>query len=739
MKKIDLQNQISKLQGIAMLRDQQHRILHLIATGHSLARVLDELAHVVIGLFPPSLCVVMTYDQRNDCLRIGAAPKVDAKILQLLDGIAIAPHSSSFSAAAFHLKTIIVTDITKDETCGETRKLALRAGYRACWTHPIVSPEGELLGVIGMYHKEARRPTEKELKFIVDVSDLAAIAIGRDQAERRMGILSSAVEQTDDAIIITDKAGFIEYANPANERVTGYRSEEIIGRKTNIVKSGQHDTAFYTELWDTIRRGNAFRAIFINRRKDQELYYEAKTITPITDGHGHIVHFVSTGKDITAHMEIQERLSHLAHYDTLTDLGNRVLLRNRLDAAIEQAQRNGHLVALLYLDLDRFKTINESLGHSIGDNLLKAVGQRLHDCIRKGDTIARLGGDEFTVLLPFVHDVGAPAHVARNLLEALRPPVAVDGHEVFISASIGITVYPDDGQSAETLLKNADLAMYRAKSTGGDSYEFFTEDMTLLTVKRLDMEHKLRYALERNEFSLHYQPRADIQSGKVCGLEALLRWQQPELGSLAPAEFIPVLEDTGLIIPVGEWIIQSVCAYAQSLRRAGFDALRFAINLSPRQFRDKSLVGSIRQSLQDSGLDHRYLELELTENLLIENIDTTIAMLNELHDLGIHISIDDFGTGYSSLAYLKRFPIDTVKIDRTFVRDVVTDVDDKAIVNAIIGMSRSLGFSVTAEGVETKEQLEFLRLQGCNELQGFFLSPPLNTEDLERWLSRFGS
>ena len=393
------------------------------------------------------------------------------------------------------------------------------------------------------------------------------------------------------------------------------------------------------------------------------------------------------------------------------------------------------MVALLYLDLDRFKNINDSLGHSVGDSLLKVVGQRLHDCIRKGDTIARLGGDEFTILLPVVSDVAMPAHVAQKLIESLRPPISIDGREIFINASIGITIYPGDGKTAEDLLKNADLAMYRAKNTGGDTYEFFTEDMTVQMVKRLDMENKLRYALERNEFSLHYQPRADIQSGEICGLEALLRWQQPELGAVSPVDFIPVLEDMGLIIPVGEWVIRTACAYAQRLREEGLGRLRVAINLSARQFRDKNLVKFIAKCMQDTKLEGSDLELEITESILVEHVDTTIVMLKQLHGMGIHISIDDFGTGYSSLAYIKRFPINTLKIDRTFVRDITTDADDKAIVTAIISMSRSLGYSVTAEGVETKEQLAFLRMQGCDELQGYFLSRPLSTGDLETWLS----
>jgi diguanylate cyclase (GGDEF)-like protein/PAS domain S-box-containing protein len=738
MNETDLRHEIAKLKRVEVLQGQQQQILRLIATGHPLAQILDNLACVVVELFPPSLCVVLVYDERNECLRLGAAPGVVNEIRQILDGASVAPYANTFAAAAFRRETVIVTDIAVDETCGESREQALRAGYKSCWAHPILSPGGHLLGVIGMYHRELRAPSDEELGFIIDVSDLVGIAIGRDQAERRMRTLTSAVEQTDDAVVITDIEGTIEYVNPAHERTSGYSSKEVLGGKPSIVKSGQHDMAFYQKLWGTIKRGDVFRELFINRRKDGALYYEEKTITPVRDEHGKLVHFVSTGKDISKRMEAQERLSHMAHHDVLTDLGNRALMCDHLNEALLQAQRNDHMVALLYLDLDRFKTINDSLGHSVGDALLKVVGHRLQDCLRKGDTIARLGGDEFTVLLPNINHVSAPAYVAQNLLEALHPPVVIEGHELFVNSSIGITIYPDDGKTADDLLKNADLAMYRAKSAGGGTYEFFTEDMTIQTVKRLDMEHKLRYALERNEFCLHYQPRADMQSGEICCLEALLRWHQPELGIVEPVEFIPVLEETGLIIAVGEWVIRTACSYAQTLRTAGMETLRVAVNLSARQFRDRNFVDLVKRCLQDSGLDGAHLELEITESLLIENIDSTIAMLNELHGMGIHISIDDFGTGYSSLAYLKRFPIDTLKIDRVFVRDITTDVDDKAIVTAIISMSRSLGYSVTAEGVDTKEQLTFLRLQGCDELQGYYLSPPLSTGELEMWLGEQG-
>ena len=331
-----------------------------------------------------------------------------------------------------------------------------------------------------------------------------------------------------------------------------------------------------------------------------------------------------------------------------------------------------------------------------------------------------------------------PAHVATNLLGALHPPFVFDGHEVFETASIGITIYPSDSTDAGELLKNADLAMYRAKSRGGDAYEFYAREMTAQTAQRLDMENKLRHAIERNEFCLHYQPRANIHSGEIAAFEALLRWRQPELGSVGPDVFVPVLEETGLIGPVGEWVLRTACSYVRQMKDSGRDTLRVAVNLSARQFRDKDLVKSIARILQDTGLEGRDLELEITESLLVENIDTTTAMLNELHAMGIQISIDDFGTGYASMAYIKRFPIDTLKIDRAFIRDLTTDADDRSIVTAIIAMARSLGYSVVAEGVETKEQLAFLRLQGCDELQGYFLSRPLNGEALDAWLALHG-
>lgn len=737
MTEANLQREIHRRQRVEALQGSQQSILRLVATGCPLAQVLSALVDAAEVLFSPSICAVLVYDQRDDCLKIGSAPSIDQEVLLLLDETPLASNLSSFSAAAYYRKTVIVTDIVKDETCGASREAALRAGYRSCWAHPALSPDGRLLGVIGMYHHEARAPSEEEMRYIVDLSDLAGIAIGHEQAERRMRLLSIALEQTDDAVMIMDDEGAIEYVNPAYERISGYSRNEVMGKTLELSNQEFHESGFDTKLWDTIRGGKAFRDVFVNRRHDGELYYEEKTITPFKDEQDNVTHFVATGKDITQHMKTQQRLHFLAHHDALTGLANRALLFDHLNNALAQSERSENMVALLYLDLDRFKNVNDGLGHSTGDRLLKAIAERLRRCVREADTISRLGGDEFVILLPSTKDVDEPAHVAQNLIEALRAPFAIGNNpELFATASIGIAIFPIDGEDTETLLRNADLAMYRAKSRGGDVYEFYAQYMTAQTSRHLDMEHKLRFALERNELSLRYQPRINARTGKICAVEALLRWTNPELGDVSPVDFIPVLEETGLIKSVGRWVIQNACQCAQRLQQTGLNGLRVSINLSPRQLHDSGLVTFISECLEKFNLDRHCLELEITEGLLIKNVSTTITILDALHDQGVHISIDDFGTGYSSLAYLKRFPIDSLKIDRAFIRDITTSADDKAIVTAIIAMACTLGYSTTAEGVETVEQAELLRGLGSDELQGFYFSRPMRAVHLEEWISQ---
>lgn len=418
-------------------------------------------------------------------------------------------------------------------------------------------------------------------------------------------------------------------------------------------------------------------------------------------------------------------LNHLAYHDALTDLPNRILFEDRLTQALSQVHRNRQTLGMLFLSLDRFKKVNDTLGHALGYKLLKEVAERLSNCVVEGDTVARFEGDEFALLLTHVNGTEDVIEIAVAVNEALNLPFTLDGNELFITTSIGISLCPDDGTDASTLMKNAGAAIYRAKQQGGGNYQFYTADMNAKALKRLELENSLRRALERKEFEVYYQPQVDINTGQVAGMEALVRWRHPELGIISPAEFIPLAEDTGLIVPIGEWVLRTACAQIKSWQDEGVARLRVAVNLSARQFQQQNLADMVIEILNETSLDPQHLELELTESSIMENAESAVETLRQFKNKGVRISIDDFGTGYSSLGYLKRLPIDILKIDRSFVRDVNTDSDDGALVMAIITLAHNLRLKVIAEGVETEEQLRFLHLLRCDEWQGFLFSKPL--------------
>jgi diguanylate cyclase (GGDEF)-like protein len=433
-----------------------------------------------------------------------------------------------------------------------------------------------------------------------------------------------------------------------------------------------------------------------------------------------------------------QRVVHMAHHDALTGLPNRTLFADRVGQAIARAHRRDGKIAVLFLDLDRFKNVNDSLGHAIGDLLLTAVAERLTNCLREEDTAARLGGDEFIISLPDVADAGEAAHVAARILAELAKPFTIANHQLHADGSIGIALYPADGDTAETLMRNADTAMYHAKESGRANYQFFSAQMTERVSRRLSTETDLRRALERGEFALHYQPLIDLAAGRVSGAEALLRWPQNEHRLMSPTEFIPIAEDTGLIIPLGEWVLLEACSQAQ-VWQARHPGLKISVNLSARQFRQKDLIGMIERVLGETGLPPALLELELTESMLMHHAEETIGILTRLDEMGVRLAIDDFGTGYSSLSYLKRFPIHSLKIDRSFVRDISTDPDDAAIVTAIVAMARSLNLDVTAEGVETDEQAAFLRSLACHHAQGYHFGRPMSAQEFAARLALGGT
>ena len=556
----------------------------------------------------------------------------------------------------------------------------------------------------------------------------------RKQAQTQMQKLSHALEQTADVVQIADRNGAIEYVNATFERVTGYTSAEAVGRKTNLLKSGRQSPGFYDNLWKTILAGNVFSDVFINRRKDGSLYYEEKTITPLKDDDGRITHFVATGKDISERIQTQERLAYMAQHDPLTDLPNRALLLDRLKQSLAGARWRERRAAVLFVDLDRFKTINDTLGHEVGDRLLRQLAERFQRSVRDGDTVARFGGDEFVILLDDVASEEDVSGVAQKVLQALAPPFQVDHQTLYVTASIGVSLFPNDGEDASTLLKNADIAMYRAKELGKNTYQYYSADMSSRAFERLTLESNLRRALEQGEFRLYYQPQVDVTTGAIVGVEALLRWQHPEFGLVMPNDFISLLEETGLIVPTGEWILDTACAQLVAWHALGWPRLRLAVNLSPRQFQTQNFTAVVKQAIDRFDGDPGRLELEITEGMLLRHAPVTVETLETLHMLGVRMAIDDFGTGYSSLSYLRRLPIDTLKIDRTFVRDIPHDPDDSAITVAIMALAQSLKLEMIAEGVENTAQRDFLQTRGCNLMQGFLFSRPLPAEEITRLL-----
>ncbi len=676
-------------------------------------------------------------------------------------------------------------------------------------------------------------------------------------ANQRLLLQAAALQAAANSIVITDNQGTILWTNHAFSQLTGYGSEEALGKNPRLLKSGKENSAFYAKMWGTITSGQTWQGEIINRRKDGSLYTEDMTITPVRNGNGPISHYVAikqditsrkvaedrlrraeekyrsifedavigifqttpegrpvsinramarihgydspeqllaeisnvgrqlfvdpnastelsraleqdrtlhsaelqvysrdgskkwllanvrgvsnadgrvvlhegTVEDITERKAAEQRVQFLAYYDALTELPNRALLRDRILVALASARRHHEKVALLFLDLDHFKTINDSLGHSVGDLLLKEVAERLKKWTRAPDTVARLGGDEFLVLMTAIHDTADALEVADRIVKSMATEFVIQGHSLNVTCSLGISIFPDNGEDIEALFKHADLAMYSAKEHGRNTIQVFTQEMNVQAMERMTLESSLRLAVERNELYLVYQPQEDLATGEIIGCEALLRWKHPDLGLVSPSKFIPVAESSGLIMPIGEWVLKTACVQARQWQNEGLPALPVAVNVSAVQFRQKGFLRLIETVLSETGLSPQYLELELTESLILSNANVVLSMLRQLKEMGVRLSIDDFGTGYSSLSYLKQFPVYKLKIDGSFVRDVSVDMDDAAIISSILSMAKNLGLKVVAECVENEEQVSFLRAHSCDEIQGYYFSEPLRPDD----------
>ena len=725
------------LQKLETRLSLQNQLLSGLAAGYRGDRVPDLAASArrvaeagARGLAVPR-CSVWLFDAARAALR--CADLYDARSGEhAARGELLAGAYPRYFAALETSRTLAAVDCRADERTRELAHYLDEHGIASMLDAPIVVG-GRLVGIVCHESFAARRWTPEDESFAGAMAEHMALTlegVERVKAEDRLRMVASALENTLESVMITAKSREIVFVNAAYSAMTGYSREETLGRTPEFLRSGMHPQSFYDRMWEEMRRGGRWKGEIWSRRKNGDVYPALFSISAVTGEDGQPSHFVSVFNDISHHKDYEQRLEFLAHHDALTLLPNRVLFQERCASSLSRARRLGHSVAILFVDLDRFKTVNDSLGHAVGDQLLKGVAERFGSQLRASDTVARLGGDEFAILLDDLPNSHGAAVAAQKLLEALAKPFRIGAHELFTTASIGISCFPQDGGSIEDLLRNADAAMYRAKEHGRNVYQYFSSDMNAQAFESLMMANSLRQALERDQLRVVYQPVVDLGTGAIASVEALLRWHHPEHGEIGPDRFIPVAEGTGMIASLGSFVTHAALAQLRKWRDAGLRDLRISVNVSARQLARPEFVGEVAEALARHGVPPEHLVLELTETAVMQSPERMRRMLVQLAELGVKIAIDDFGTGYSSLAYLKQFPIHALKIDKSFVAGIPGDADDTAIVRAVVAMGRALGLHMVAEGVETEAQRDFLAAEGCQLGQGWHFGRPMPAEQV---------
>ncbi|RKP56017.1 EAL domain-containing protein [Pararobbsia silviterrae] len=727
----------------------EQSVLRLIARNTPLPELLAEVCRRAESLLGEgAACTIMVVDDDGVHLRIGAAPSLPESYSSAIDGTVVGPQAGSCGTAVYTRRMIVVDDIEADPLWDDFRDLAMAIGMRACWSIPFDADGHEVIGAFAVYHRDVRRPTIEEEALLRDISHSVGLAVHQDriarllaQSEERHRVV---LEHLHEGIVVQSRDGIVLACNSSARRLLHVEGD-MVGRQIGTVMTrSYHDNGELVADHErpthrALRTGEPLLGLTLGvELVDGDVIWITENVVPIlmpgeTEASSVLVSF----NDIGPMREAHQQLRFLATRDSLTGLYNRVFLADRMDAMLSERDPRGAQanVAVLFVDLDGFKKVNDTAGHEAGDALLRSVARRLLQCVRETDTLARVGGDEFVIAVNGFGDAGSLAALARHVLDAIAVPFAVAGNEYYLGVSIGISMSPNDGTEASELIRNADAAMYHAKQSGRNNFQFFTVELNEQLQRRFMIEQGLRKALSAGELSLVYQPVVDSRHSQIVGAEALLRWHSEELGHMSPSEFIPVAEDTGIIVAIGDWVLEQACMRAARWRRTIAPNLVIAVNLSPRQFND-GLVERVAQCLQRSGLDPRALELEITERLLMGDSETLLPMLNALAAMGVRISVDDFGTGYSSLSYLKRFPLHNLKVDRSFVAGLPDHHDSVAITQAVVAMAHSLGMHVTAEGVETAAQAEFLRSIGCDTLQGYFFSVPVGALAYEETLAR---
>ena len=725
--------QISPRQ-MADLLELQRAVLESIANGSPFASILDKLCHLIEAIVPHSLASVMLYDTDAGELKIQAAPSFPEVALPYFDGLKPGSGMGSCGNAALCRKPVYISDVSHDPRWQELRAAADKFAIGSCWSIPIINND-ELLGTFAITSQRQRQPNAFHMRILETASHLAGITLQNRQREGQLLQWAQVFKDATEGMVITDADGRILSVNHSFSRITGYSFDEVKGKGTNVLRSDRHDEAFYQAMWASLDRDGGWQGEIWNRRKNGEVYPEWLSISRISNQLGETFNYVAVFSDISSLKDSQRKLLHMAHHDPLTGLPNRLLMNARLEHILKQAKRNPTRLALMFIDLDHFKNVNDSFGHALGDQLLVNVAQRLRGHLREQDTIARIGGDEFVVILEQLNHSEDAARLAQGCIQALDKPFKIDDKDIFVTPSIGISIFPDDGTNPEMLLKNADIAMYRAKEQGRHQYAFYKPSMATRIIHRLSLETLLRRALEREEFEIHYQPQVSAADLRITGVEALLRWRHPEKGLTPPRQFIPILEETRLIEQVGAWALETACRQICSWQRQGMPSIRLAVNISASQVSPASIRQRLSAILRETAIDPALLELEITEHSLMLGAGQAIKLLSSLNDFGVSLAIDDFGTGYSSLSRLKQLPVHSLKIDRSLVRDIPTDPNDQAICRAVVALGHSLGLNVIAEGVEMEQQADFLRATGCDQLQGYLYGRPMPREEFEPLLA----
>ncbi len=746
----DTHGMVSRLHGtimdvtrrklVELRQSMEHTVTRLLAESDSPAEVIPEIIQTISETLGWVCGALWTMDKAESIFKRNAVwslpqPQIEEFFRMTKQLVPVSGCAGLIGRTLRHGEPIWIADVTQD-TDFPRAAAARTAGLHAAFAFPIEAG-GEILGIMELFAAQPQQADPEMLRSAHFIGRHIGQFFQREQAEAALreseAHFRALVEQASDSFYVHDFEGRFIDVNQSGCDCLGYTRSELLNMSLADIDVDLSINKLKSLLGPITSR-SPIALESRHRHKDGTVFPVEIRIGPIEiDGHQHLL---SLARDVTERKELQDHIQHLAYHDPLTDLPNRAMFNRHLSHAMIQARRYYKGLAVLFIDLDRFKNINDTLGHDAGDRLLQEMARRLTASLREGDLVARLGGDEFVVLLEEVTDLSHVSQVARQILSSLVKEYPLDGQLIHITASIGISTFPEDGRDEFSLMKHADVAMYRAKAAGKNNFQFYSAHMDLHSTAQLTLESNLRRALERDELLLHYQAKVDAQTGRITGVEVLARWQHPELGLMHPEHFIPLAEETGLIVPLTKWVLKEACTQNRAWQKQGLPALRIAVNLSARQFVDDNLLSDVESTLREVGMDPTLLELEITESMMMHNTDKTIEVLAGLKAMGIHIAIDDFGIGYSSLSHLKQFPIDIIKIDRSFITDIPGDQADEAIADAIIAMGKSLKIIVVAEGVEALEQLQFLRSRGCDEIQGYYFSRPIPASDFAKLLRK---